>query len=152
MLHLSKLCKYLFESLTHCCMGKILHLCKFIFIFFANKSISTQNFNGLVASDNRPLPEPVVTQISDSLTHCGLVMPYGDIYLGQHWWHQAITWIDVDLSSKVFCGIHLRAISQEVLMNMIRNMCSEITLLKLFLHCLVVSESKCLWRTKSILP
>ena len=34
------------------------------------------------------------------LTHCSLVMPYGDIKLGQHWyrwwlvawWHQAITW------------------------------------------------------------
>ena len=34
------------------------------------------------------------------LTHCGLVTPYGDRYLGQHWlkywlvawWHQIITW------------------------------------------------------------
>ena len=38
------------------------------------------------------------------VTHCGLVMPYGDIDLGQHWhrlrfvawWHQAITWINVN--------------------------------------------------------
>ena len=37
----------------------------------------------------------------------------------------------VDLSSKVFCGIHLRAISQEALMNLICNICSEITILKL---------------------
>ena len=41
------------------------------------------------------------------LTHCGIVKPYNDIELGQHWfrywlvawWHQAITWINVDLSS-----------------------------------------------------
>ena len=25
------------------------------------------------------------------------------------WWHQAITWTNVDLSWKVFCGIHRRA-------------------------------------------
>ena len=34
----------------------------------------------------------------------------------------------------VFCGIYLRAISQELLMNLIHNRYSEITLLKLFLH------------------
>ena len=38
---------------------------------------------------------------------------YGDIDLGQHWlvvWQcQAITWTNVDLSLKVFCGIHPRA-------------------------------------------
>ena len=39
--------------------------------------------------------------------------------------------INVDLSWEVFCGIHWRAISQEVLMNLIRSMCLEITLLKL---------------------
>ena len=41
------------------------------------------------------------------LTHCGLVTPYGDMELGQHWlrqwlvaWrHQAITWTNVDWSS-----------------------------------------------------
>ena len=33
----------------------------------------------------------------------------------------AITWTDVDLSPKVFCSIHLRAISQEVLTNLIQN-------------------------------
>ena len=49
----------------------------------------------------------------------GLVTPFGDIDLGQHWlrwwldaWrHQAITWNNVDLSSVRSCGIHLRAIS-----------------------------------------
>ena len=55
-----------------------------------------------------------------ALTHCGLVTPYDDINLGQHWlrqWlvarrHQAITRTNVDLSLVRFCGIHLRAISQ----------------------------------------
>ena len=33
------------------------------------------------------------------------------------WWrHQDITWNSVDLSPKVFCGIHLTAISEEKLM------------------------------------
>ena len=51
------------------------------------------------------------------LTLCGLVVPYGDKDLGQHWFslvawqHQAISWTNVDLSSVGFCGIHLRAIS-----------------------------------------
>ena len=40
------------------------------------------------------------------------------------------TWSNVNLS-KVLCDIHLRANSQEVLMNSICNMCSEITLKKL---------------------
>ena len=60
------------------------------------------------------------------IIHYGPVKPYGHADLGQHWlkqwlvaWqYQAITWTNVDLSSKVFCGIHLGAISQEVLMNL----------------------------------
>ena len=40
------------------------------------------------------------------LTHCGLMTPYGDRDLGQHWlrqwlvawWHQAISWTNVDWS------------------------------------------------------
>ena len=32
------------------------------------------------------------------LTHCSIVTPYGGRDLGQHWWwHQAITWTNVDL-------------------------------------------------------
>ena len=58
---------------------------------------------------------------------------YGNIDLGQHWLvarlHQAITWINDDQSSTMFCGIPLRTISQ-VCMNLISYMCSEITLLK----------------------
>ena len=54
-----------------------------------------------------------------SLTHCGPVTPYGDIGLSQYWlrkwlvaWrHQAIAWTNVEFP---FCGIHLRAISQQV--------------------------------------
>ena len=44
--------------------------------------------------------------------------------------HQTITWTNIDLSQKEFCGIHLKAISQKVLTNLIHNMCLEITLLK----------------------
>ena len=52
----------------------------------------------------------------------GLVTPFGDIDLGQHWlrkwlvaWrHQAITWTNVDLSSVRSSGIYLRAISYEI--------------------------------------
>ena len=47
------------------------------------------------------------------------------------WWHQAITWTKVDLSSKVVCGIHLRAIQQKVLMNLNCVVCPKITHLKL---------------------
>ena len=55
--------------------------------------------------------------------HCGLVTPYGDLDLGQHWlrqwivaWrHQAITWTNVDLSSVRFNDVHLMAISQDIL-------------------------------------
>ena len=69
--------------------------------------------------------------------HCGLVMPHGNIDLCQlwirkslvAWWHQAINWTYVDLPSKVFCGIHLRVISRDMLMNLICDMCLEIVLL-----------------------
>ena len=68
-------------------------------------------------------------------THCGLVTPCSGIDRGQCWFrlclvarrHQANTWSSVDLPSKVFWGIHLSAMSQEVLMNSI--MCLEITAL-----------------------
>ena len=65
----------------------------------------------------------------DELTHYGLVMPYGDIYVSQHWfrewlvawWHQTINSTNADLSWIVFCGIHQRAISQ-MLISLICNM------------------------------
>ena len=50
-----------------------------------------------------------------------ILTPYCDIDLDQHrlmlwivaWWHQAIISTNVDLSSKVFYGIHLSTISQK---------------------------------------
>ena len=64
----------------------------------------------------------LLTQISQKLTHSGLAMPNEDIELCQHWlkewlvawWHQAITWTNVDLSSIRFSDSHLRAIEQEI--------------------------------------
>ena len=66
-----------------------------------------------------------------TLTHCGPVTPYGDI--GQHWlrqwlvawWHQAITWTNIDHESVLW-------LSHES--NFLCNRCSEITLLKLLPH------------------
>ena len=51
-----------------------------------------------------------------SLTHCGLVTSYGDRDIGQHcsrwwhvaWWHQAITWTNIDLLSLRSSDFHLR--------------------------------------------
>ena len=56
-------------------------------------------------------------------------MLYGDIDLSKDWlrnwlvawWYRAITWTNADKSSKMFLGIHLRAILQVT----IRNMCLE---------------------------
>ena len=53
------------------------------------------------------------------LSHCALKMTYDNT--GQHWlrqwlvdwWHQAITWINVEFSLMSFCGILLREISQQ---------------------------------------
>ena len=62
------------------------------------------------------------TAIQPFLTHCGLLTPYGDRDLSQHWlreslvaWrHQAITWTNVDLSSGRSSDINLRASLQEI--------------------------------------
>ena len=72
-----------------------------------------------------------------NLTHCGLVTPYDDKVMGQHcfsywlvaWWHQAITWTSVDLS-KMFCGIHVSAISQDLLKKLFHEMSLKIVPLK----------------------
>ena len=45
-----------------------------------------------------------------------------------------ITSINVDLLSNVYCNIHPRTVQQQVLMNFIRNICLEITLLKSLPH------------------
>ena len=47
---------------------------------------------------------------------------------------KTLTSTNVDPSSKVFFGIHLRAMPHEVLTILICNMCLEITLLKLISH------------------
>ena len=50
-----------------------------------------------------------------SLKSIGLVAPYGDTELSQHWFrHQAVALSNVDISSDVSCVIHLRATSQEM--------------------------------------
>ena len=74
----------------------------------------------------------------DELTHWGLVTPYGDRDLGQHWlrkwlvaWrHQAITWTNVDWSSVKSSGIHIRSISQEMPQPSITKICLKIRYLK----------------------
>ena len=94
-----------------------------------------------------------------SLTSRGLVTPYGYIDLGQHWFrywlfawqHRAFTWTYVDIPPKVFCVIHLKAIPQEVLMNIIRTMCLESTLLKSLSHLLGTSELNRLGRRLQII-
>ena len=76
--------------------------------------------------------------LSSSLTHCGLVKPYGDRDLGQHWlrywlvaWrHQTITWTTVDWSSMKSSDIHSREISQEMPQPSITKICLKITCLK----------------------
>ena len=81
--------------------------------------------------------------INQSSTLCGFVPPYGDIDLGQHWRHQTITCINVDLSSTVFRDIYPRTVSQDVRMNLIRDMCWEFTLLKSSPHLPVASDVWC---------
>ena len=74
----------------------------------------------------------------DLKTHCGLMMPYGDKNLGQHWlrwwlvaWrHQVITWTNVDWSSVKSSDIHIRAISHEMPQSSITKICLKITCLK----------------------
>ena len=49
-------------------------------------------------------------------------------------WHQHGIWANVDLSSNVFCGIYLRAISEEVHWGVIREICSEINYFEIYYH------------------
>ena len=58
-------------------------------------------------------------------SHCGLVMPYGNIYPGQHWLNQClvawqlkfITRTNVTFQSESFIGFHLREISLDTSTN-----------------------------------
>ena len=73
-----------------------------------------------------------------SLTPWGLVTPYGDRDLGQHWlrqWliacrYQAITWTNVDLSLVKSSDIHLLATSLEIPQPSISKCSLKITYLK----------------------
>ena len=105
---------------------------KIIFTIVNNKDaddLATQGARANAIMVLTYLTQNILVPTPQDLTHCGLLMPYGDIDLGQHllrqWLvarrHQAFTCTNVDLSSKAFCGIHLWA---QVLMNLI--MCSEI--------------------------
>ena len=53
------------------------------------------------------------------------------IWVNIAWNHQAITRIDISLSSNVFCSIHMRTNTPKGLMNSIPNMNMEITLFHL---------------------
>ena len=83
-------------------------------------------------------------------TYCGLVTPYGDRDMGQHWlrqwlvaWqHQAITWTNVDLSSVEICGIHLTTILLVALKVSIHEMSWKIIFLKLQPHLTGANELK----------
>ena len=46
---------------------------------------------------------------------------------GIAWRHESISWTNFDLSSRVFCDIRLRGISQGVFVNWTCDMCSKIT-------------------------
>ena len=73
---------------------------------------------------NQSLAKPSL-KFSGGLTHCGLVTQHGVMDLGQHWlrywlvawWHQAITWTNVDLSSVAFIWgqFHKRYLSHQLL-------------------------------------
>ena len=65
-------------------------------------------------------------------------MPYGGINLGQHWlkqcfvawWHEAIAWTNIDLSSVRSIGIHPRAISWGINLSSVHKINLKITVLK----------------------
>ena len=96
---------------------------------------------------SQKMPQPSIAEISSNitciqfhsnlpganeLTHWGLVMPFGDIDFA--WRHQAITWINVDLSSVRPSGIHLRTISLEIPLPSITKISLKINSLKVLLN------------------
>ena len=62
---------------------------------------------------------------SNRASDCLAAVPYSA------WWHQAITWTNIDLSSKVFCGTHLRVVGAH---KFVLITCSGNALLKLLPH------------------
>ena len=81
-------------------------------------------FNSLWPSD------AILASSGSTLAHVMLVA----------WRHQAITWTNVHLIWTSFCGILLRAISQEMLKISVPKMNLKITILKLFPHLPGASE------------
>ena len=87
-----------------------------------------------------------------TLIDYGLLMPYGDIELSQHWlrywlgawWHQAITWTNVDLSSVRSNDIHLEEISQEIPQPPITKISKPVFYLNFLWH-----PSECPFRTSN---
>ena len=81
------------------------------------------------------------------LAQWGVVTPYGNIDSRRlkrsllAWGHQAITWTNVDLPSKVFSGIHLSSNLQGVFLSFISDLWSEFTFLKLLPHKLTVKQN-----------
>ena len=94
------------------CLKSFAWTCKLIITTAAPMNLMT---NYRLPSDNQ-------LGVKEELAHCGLVTPYDDRDLGQHWFrqwlaawrHQAITWTNVDLSSIAYSDIHMRAILQEI--------------------------------------
>ena len=89
-----------------------------------------------------------ITTTKQSTTKpCAYFLGY-TVALDQYWLmsllvagqHQAFTWASADLSSKVYCGIHMKVITREMLMNIFCNMCSKITLLESLPHAWGTSE------------
>ena len=68
--------------------------------------------------------------INSYLNHCGLVTPYSEIVLSKHWAGKGTksTSINGALSSNVVSDFHLRAFSQEKLVNSTHNISLEVTL------------------------
>ena len=68
-------------------------------------------------------------------------------HLSQHWirqWlgatrHQAITWTNVDLSTKVFCDTHLRTIPQELLTDLFCNVFGD------YIFNIATTSPRCQW-------
>ena len=93
-------------------------------------------------------PWDMLIESYDILTQWGLVMPFGDIDLGQHWlrqwlvawWHQVITWTNVDWSSVKSNDIHVRAISHEMPQPENTKICLKIASLKFHWNLPVANE------------
>ena len=82
----------------------IVHISRVI-IAYTLESLSSLTYNHEIATKYVSI-SPQQNVVATASTHCGLVTPFGDIDLGQHWlrewlgaWrHQAITQTKVDLS------------------------------------------------------